>query len=251
MLAPVVLFWAVFGMPAHALSLKARSGFKAPSRVAALTPGILENLQSALTAKLQADFDQPLRLEVLTHGSALLPPSVRIEGFEIKSMSFEPHRKGFKAEVILRDSQNTSHPTAFGGRVVFLKRVPIFKKAAYPGDVICLEKLNWQSLENDQRLNTVITDPELLKGAIVKMPIAPGEMPRLKNVSTHRLIEKGDLVELVYDSPHLKINLSGARALSKGRVGETVLVSHPLSKGGQPVWGVIEPHHRVMIKGAR
>lgn len=243
--------------PLQAASLQARTARHYAHALPADAP-LLEKLKGTLQKRLQIDFDQPLRLELTSHTSNSFKTPVRLKNFQVKSVQFDPHHKGFTSEVLFFDEQQQEYVTPISGRVIFLKRVPIFKETLAPGEIISLEKVNWQVLEDDYRLRHVITDPEKLKGALVKALIRPGDMPSLKTVHTHQtqaahIVEKGAPVEVVYKEGSLSITLSGGRALAKGHVGERIPVSYSITRSKRmdrserTAFGVVESGHRVRI----
>ena len=96
-----------------------------------------------------------------------------------------------------------------------------------------------------QQVTGVVTDPATLIGQEARIALYPGRPIRVGDVGPPALVDRNDLVVLVFDRQPLSISAEG-RALGRGAVGERIRVMNLSSR--TTVTGVIRPDGQIEVK---
>ena len=113
--------------------------------------------------------------------------------------------------------------TVIAGRAYAAVEVPILTASLNKGDVISTSDVDWTVMRLDRVGQHIITDTRDLIGKAVKRRTAAGQTLRASDVQNPVIVEKGNLVTIVYKSPNMTLSAEG-RALNHGGQDDTIQV---------------------------
>ena len=96
-----------------------------------------------------------------------------------------------------------------------------------------------------QQVAGAVSDPALLIGQEARIALYPGRPIRIGDVGSPALVERNDLVVLIFDHQPLSITAEG-RALGRGAAGDRIRVMNLSSR--TTVTGVIRPDGQIEVK---
>ncbi|WP_420585368.1 flagellar basal body P-ring formation chaperone FlgA [Ruegeria sp.] len=96
-----------------------------------------------------------------------------------------------------------------------------------------------------QQVSGAVSNPEFLIGQEARIALYPGRPIRAGDVGPPALVDRNDLVVLVFDRQPLSITAEG-RALGRGAAGDRIRVMNLSSR--TTVTGVIRPDGQIEVK---
>ncbi len=96
-----------------------------------------------------------------------------------------------------------------------------------------------------QQVPGAVTDPEFLIGQEARVALYPGRPIHAGDVGAPALVDRNDLVVLIFDRKPLSITAEG-RALGRGAAGERIRVMNLSSR--TTVTGLIRPDGQIEVK---
>lgn len=96
-----------------------------------------------------------------------------------------------------------------------------------------------------QQVAGAVSDPEILVGLEARVALYPGRPIRASDVGPPALVDRNDLVVLIFDSQPLSITAEG-RALGRGAAGDRIRVMNLSSR--TTISGVVRPDGQIEVK---
>ncbi|WP_170334641.1 flagellar basal body P-ring formation chaperone FlgA [Ruegeria arenilitoris] len=96
-----------------------------------------------------------------------------------------------------------------------------------------------------QQVPEAMTDPKFLIGQEARVALYPGRPIRAGDIGAPALVDRNDLVVLIFDRKPLSITAEG-RALGRGAAGERIRVMNLSSR--TTVTGLIRPDGQIEVK---
>ena len=121
-------------------------------------------------------------------------------------------------------------PTALrvSGRVVETVELPVLRRRLLSGEVVTGADLMWATLRTGQARGEVVRNPAQATGQAARHTLMPGQAIQMADLGRPIVIERGNTVQLVLNSPGLQLTAQGL-AMEPAGVGDVVPVLNPAS----------------------
>jgi len=119
----------------------------------------------------------------------------------------------------------------FGTAIIKVEQpVPIAIKDIQKGESFDAQNISWVSREISKfSQNSIVSDESLLDDKVAKGFIRSGTIVQKVLIETPAQIDRGDLIDLFLENPHLKIT-ARMKALERGRTGDWIRVENEKTK---------------------
>ncbi len=156
----------------------------------------------------------------------------------------DPRSGRFEARLLARLETGPRSRITVVGRAQELVPVPVARQAVARGTILTAELLEEAWLPVSRlREDTVLASEELI-GRELRRSLRPGQPVRRGQIRWPRLVERGDVVTLVFDRPGLLLTALG-RALEAGSRGQVIRLVNLDSE--RPLRGRVTGPRRVEI----
>lgn len=126
--------------------------------------------------------------------------------------------------------------------------IPVMKNRLRYGDKITAEDINFIDVPASKVRDNVITKEEDLIGKTPRRFVQANRPIREQDITTEILVEKGNMVSLVYYTKYMELKASGT-ALDSGSKGDVIRVKNASS--GKVVQGSVEAAGLVKVSTSR
>lgn len=138
---------------------------------------------------------------------------------------YDPGTQRFTALVEIPAGAPAAQRQRITGRAFLTTAVPVLTGTMRHGEVIEPADIDFITLRVDQLKRDTITDPEQLIGRTPRRFVQAGSPVLGMEVDLPRLVDKGAVVTMIYQTPYLRLTTQG-RALDHGGVGDQVRVQN-------------------------
>ncbi len=152
-----------------------------------------------------------------------LAPTVSLRNF-----SFDRHSRRFTA-VLHAPAESPAVIVNIAGQAHLVAEVPVLKRRFKKSEVIEESDIEWLRMRADRIGRNVVTDAGDLVGKAPRRHLGAGKLIRAGDVRDPVLIEKGDLITMIYRTPSMTLS-ARARALEDGNLGKAIRVINLQSK---------------------
>lgn len=152
-----------------------------------------------------------------------MPPTVALREFR-----FDRRSRRFSA-VLHAPAEAPAVIANIAGQAHLVAEVPVLKRRFKKAEVIEESDIDWVRMRADRIGRNVVTDAGELIGKAPRRLLRAGTMIRSGDVHEPVLIEKGDLITMVYRTPFMTLSARG-RALEDGNRGKAIRVMNLQSK---------------------
>lgn len=163
----------------------------------------------------------------------------------IHNLDFDKRIKKFNA--VLKTNENPALPDGLitvEGRYDILIEVPSLARRLYRGDMIKNDDLEWIAItERKAKPGTIISKNDLI-GRILNRRISAGRPMRDRDISMPHIIDKGNLVQMIYRKDNMELKTNG-RALDDGSIGQVIRIKN--EKSGSIIQARVEPSGNVLV----
>jgi flagellar basal body P-ring formation protein FlgA len=189
------------------------------------------------SGELQVVFDLPLDNK-LADASSKAPA-------RLASLNYAPATGRFEALLIVDTGTGTDRQR-IKGTITEMVRTLTLTRPLNRGDVLAVEDLTFDKQPRRQVGNAHQPDGLQIVGLAAKRQLRPGQQLSIADFAQPLLVNRGDIVTLVYEVPGLVLTAHG-QALDNGTKGETISVVNQQSK--RVVHGVVIAGGRVQVMG--
>ncbi len=177
--------------------------------------------------------------------SDIILPYGTDETLEITAFKFDPQADNFTATIVAPSAENPLKRANITGRIDRQIAVPVLRNALKAGDVIGAMDLDWIDVPQNRIANgTALSEKDLLE-MTPKRVIAAGKPVLLNDLTSPKMVDRGDSVTLVFESGPLVLTAKG-KALQAGAIGDTVRVAN--TDSNKNLQGVVTAHREVTIR---
>ncbi|MCI5060252.1 MAG: flagellar basal body P-ring formation chaperone FlgA [Alphaproteobacteria bacterium] len=183
---------------------------------------IEQSLKSALNEKgVSGNFSV-----ALNNGKpSLTLPNDLPQSAEIKSMSFNPQKDYFIAQIVSPSLDNPLKKISVSGMVERLVEVPVLRSNLRNGDIIGKNDIDLMQVPQKQLQHNIILDAKDLIGMTPRRMAYAGKFIMAGQLERPQLVERGERVNIIYKSGPLTLTAKG-RALQSGAKGDLVRISN-------------------------
>ena len=173
-------------------------------------------LTDLLEGELFAEEGRVHEVRLSNTALALHAPVDATGGLQVASMNFDPRSGMLVADITPYDGAQTVRIT---GRAYVTVDVPVLARAIPAGAEISDADIEWVSLRSDRLRPDSLLDPDAIIGLETRRALRPGEPLRGYDLQRPLMIERGELVTLVFEAPGIQLSVR-ARAMENAADGE-------------------------------
>lgn len=187
----------------------------------------IDDLRPKITSKINSSvIDENARYDIMFDNRtfSLALPADHVPEYKIINFNYDENARRFKGTLIAK-AQNEAISQPITGRIMVQKKVPVLTAPLKVGDIIGHRDLElvWKN-ENKISKDSLISLHDIV-GLEVRQGMTTGNMVRLRDVSSPRLVQRGTLVTMKIQTPAMLITAQG-RALQDGTKGDSVRVKN-------------------------
>ena len=149
-------------------------------------------------------------------GLVLHAPIESVGGPEIVSLNYDMRSGMLSAEIA---AWNGADPVRVTGRAYATVDVPVLARAIPAGTEISGSDIEWVAHRADRLRPDAVLDPMDLIGFETRRTLRPGEPLRSYDLQRPMLVERGELVTLLFEAPGIQLSVR-ARALEDAADGD-------------------------------
>jgi len=186
-----------------------------------ITPGIIEeSLKNELGIKgISGKFD----ISIISGPQSLTLPFGSEEKVEIESIRFNKDQNRFDAVLAAPSKDNPIVREKISGAIQRLVTVPVLRGALKNGNVIRARDIDYVDVRSAFLKHDIILSEDELVGMTPRRIILAGDPIKEKDVQAPQIIERGELVTMVFENGSLSLTAKG-KALESGAKGDVIRV---------------------------
>jgi flagella basal body P-ring formation protein FlgA len=173
-------------------------------------------LTDLLEGELFAEEGRVHEVRLSNTAMALHAPVDATGGLQVESLNFDPRSGMLVADITPYDGAQSVRIT---GRAYATVDVPVLARAIPAGAEISDADIEWVSLRSDRLRPDSLLDPDSIIGLETRRALRPGEPLRGYDLQRPLMIERGELVTLVFEAPGIQLSVR-ARAMENAADGE-------------------------------
>lgn len=177
------------------------------------------------------------------HLGSRMVDAARLDALKILQLNRDPVTGRFEAKLALSDD-HASETWTVTGAVLETREVAVLAHDVERGDAIKEKDLTLVRRPANKVGNDVIGSTSDLIGMVPRKTLRTGELIHAGDLAKPILVEKNQLISVVYISKGLSLTMRG-RAQNNGAMGETIRVQNPQSK--RIVEGIVSGPGQVTI----
>ncbi|SLN77133.1 flagellar basal body P-ring formation chaperone FlgA [Oceanibacterium hippocampi] len=177
----------------------------------------------------QQGHDGSFDIQLSLRNFSLYVASDEMPTVAVRDLVYDAHRGQFQALIVAPATGEGGQRLRVSGRVFKSVEVPVLARQLSPGEVIAADDVRLVAVrESTVRRNTVL-ESDTLVGMAVKRPIRAGQPVRVGDLTTPKLVTKGELVSIRLRSGSLSLTASGI-AQESGAAGDIIRVVNQQSR---------------------
>ena len=209
----------------------------------------LQLVREAIIEKLQQDHvADNLDVELTNRRLALMIPADMPPEVSVDALDYNSQNRRFVAAISVPVGNGKVIRTKAKGEVYPVIDVPVLGRHAAPGETIRASDIVWTKMRARRTNYNTVTSADQLIGMSARRPISAGHIIRRTDVKPIKLIHKGDLVTMIFQTSFMTLTLRG-QALESGARKDTIRVKNLSS--GKTVFGSITQSGIVSVAGPR
>jgi flagellar basal body P-ring formation protein FlgA len=169
--------------------------------------------------------------------------AARLEAIRIMQLNRDPVTGRFEAKLALSDDQ-ASETWSVTGAILETREIAVLASDVERGDAIKEKDLMLVRRPANQVGSDVVGAMSDLIGMVPRKALRTGEMIHTADLAKPMLVEKNQLISVVYVAKGLSLTMRG-RAQGNGAMGETIRIQNPQSK--RIVEGIVSGPGQVTI----
>lgn len=166
----------------------------------------------------------------------------------LKSFDFDSRTGRFTARVRAGAADRSGVTSRVSGIARPIYRVLTVSRPVGRGELLRADMLEWRDVPQRQAGSSSLHDESQVIGMAARRALRPGQALRAGDLQQPVVLQRGDIVNMVYDSPGLRLT-TAARALEDGALGQTIAISNLRSK--RTVYAVVEAPNVVRVSTQR
>ena len=148
---------------------------------------------------------------------------------DIRHMNYNARTGRFSAILSVSGKNERANPMSISGLAYEVAEVAVLRNPIERNDTIGKSDINIIRLPVRQVSNKFATSVEDLEGRKAKKNLSSGRPIRKSDIALPRLVNRGDLVTVLYQSGNLTITARGV-AMENGVMGRSIRIKNPHSK---------------------
>ncbi|HEY8191838.1 MAG TPA: flagellar basal body P-ring formation chaperone FlgA [Alphaproteobacteria bacterium] len=174
----------------------------------------------------------------------MILPSELPATVEIASMKFDPAKDWFEVSLAAPSAATMITRASLTGRIQRLVSVPTLQKTLRNGDIISAADINWIEVDTKDLQNDQLLKEEDFIGKTPRRMVNAGKPVRDNELEKPSLIERGDMVTLVYRTGPITLTAKG-KALQGGAAGDLVKFVNIASN--RTLDGIVSADHEITV----
>lgn len=154
---------------------------------------------------------------------AFILPQSETSTAEVSRVSYDSSKDYFEAEIVSPSKDRPLQRQIVSGKLEHLVSVPVLTETLQHGSVIGSGDINWIEMPSYQVQHDVVLDGEKLIGMTPRRMAVAGKPIRSNEVSAPLLVERGDVVTILYHTGPVQLTTEG-KAMQNGSNGEIIRV---------------------------
>ena len=209
----------------------------------------LQLVREAIIEKLQQDYvADDLDVELTNRRLTLMIPADMSPEISVDALDYNSQNQRFAAAISVPVGNGKVIRATAQGEVYPVIDVPVLGRHAAPGETIHASDIVWTEMRARRTNYNTITSADQLIGMSARRPISAGRIIRRTDVKPIKLIHKGDLVTMIFQTSFMTLTLRG-QALESGARKDTIRVKNLSS--GKAVFGSVTQSGIVSVAGPR
>ncbi len=177
-------------------------------------------------------------------GGIVLPPD-RPATLEVASLSIDPTRDSFTAELVAPSAAEPLKRIPLSGLIDRIVKLPVLKSDLRNGDIVGPHDIVWMDVPARDMSNDWLVRESDLTGMTPRRIVSAGRPVRTSDLESPRLIERGGTVTIIFKSGAMTLTAPG-RALQNGAKGETIRVVNAASS--RTVQGLVTADGEITVQ---
>lgn len=142
---------------------------------------------------------------------------------EIDQLSYDAKSRTWQAMLYYSAGARTLAPVKISGRYEEIAAIPILKHRVGGGQMIEPDDIELKAFPTQRLQKQTVIDPAQIIGKCPKRTISAGRPIRIDEVVTMPVVNKGEMVSLVYKTPQMEIRTLG-EATENGATGDIIKI---------------------------
>ncbi|GJL84369.1 MAG: flagellar basal body P-ring biosynthesis protein FlgA [Micavibrio sp.] len=142
---------------------------------------------------------------------------------EITSISFDPKKDWFEADIVAPSKNNPIHRARLSGQVERLTSVPVLSDTLHKGTIIGKRDIEFVDLPSRSVNHDYIRNADDLRGMTPRRILHAGKPIQTSEIQAPRIVERGDFVTMIFEDGMLSLTAKG-KALENGAKGDFIRV---------------------------
>lgn len=148
--------------------------------------------------------------------SSSKPLSLRVEFID-----YDDRNQRWEAEVAVHDEKGVLKTQTLSGRYNAMQKVPVLNRRIFAGDVITQDDIGSTLMASNRLRHNTIQDASGLIGMAARRSIRKGSPVSAHEIEAPRIVKKGDLLSLRYNTPNITIQTI-AEAMEDAALGSSI-----------------------------
>ena len=148
--------------------------------------------------------------------------------FDVQSFNLRKSQNRFEAILVAPSKDDPLETLRVSGAIQRMIDVPVLSNAIQRGQVIGQRDIEMISVPADSIRGDIVVSSENMIGMTPKRAIIPGKLLKLNDLQAPIIVERGDLVTMIFDNGGMRLTAKG-KALENGARGDLVRVSNASS----------------------
>jgi len=166
----------------------------------------------------------------------------------VLSLSVDSRTERFSAVVEVPAGDPKAERLTVNGNLYRIRQVPVLAENKQSGDVIEMVDIDWIEVRQGRIRRNTVTSVDDLIGKEPRRVVRAGQAIRIADLRTPRVVTKGHLVTMTYETDTMKLTASG-KALDNGALDDVIRIMN--SKTRLVVGATVVGPNRVVVASSR
>lgn len=209
----------------------------------------LQQIRNAIEERLADGFvSDRVEVELTNRRLSLMVPADIVPEISVDNIDYNSRNQRFAASISVSIGNGKVIRAQTQGEVHPVIEIPVLSRHMAPGETIQAGDIVWTEMRARRSSYNTVSSTDQLVGMSARRPISAGRVIRRTDVKPIELIQKGDLVTMIFRTAFMTLTLRG-RALEDGARKDTIRVENLAS--GKTVVGSVTDSGIVSVAGPR
>lgn len=202
-------------------------------------------IKDALTQSLKSEGLTGRYTLQLSDSSNIVLPADAPATLDIQDMRVRRDTNIFEATIVAPSAENPLHRSRISGKISYLSMVPVLKSSLRTGTIIGKHDIEMIEIPRDQMRQDMVISANDLIGQTPRHMITAGEIIKINQVQSPKIVERGEFVTMVFNKGPLKLTARG-KALEHGTKGDVIRVVNTASN--KTLTGIVTADKEIQVE---